>query len=107
MRALLTSLLLGLPVFAASADCLDVAAPQVARVAQRGELVRPAAAAGAPNASQAREGAFIRTRNQVAAREADEKADGKRGDHRGSIMLLAALAIMSAIALRHAAASSR
>ena len=106
MRALLTSLLLGLPAFAASADCVDVAAPQVARVAQRGELVRPAAA-GAPNASQAREGAFIRTRNQVAAREADEKADGKRGDRRGSIMLLAALAIMSAIALRHAAPSSR
>lgn len=109
MPALLTSLLLGLATFAASADCLDVAAPQVAHVPQRGELVRAATAAtaGAPQPAQARDAAFIKTRSQVAAQESDEKAPGKRSDRRASIMLLAALAIMSAIALRHAAASSR
>ena len=109
MRALLTSLLLGLAAFAASADCLDIAAPQAARVAQRAELVR--SAAGAPDAPQAREGAFIRTSSQAKARAADNKSDAKgndrRGSGRGSGMLLAALAIMSAIALRHAAASRR
>jgi len=103
MRALLISLLLCLATVPASAECLDAAAPQASRVAQRGELVR-AANAGAPNASGPREGggAFIKTRSQPAPRVSD---GGKRHDRRGSAMLLAALAIMSAIALRHAAAS--
>lgn len=108
MRALLISLLLCLTTFAASADCLRAAAPQAADVAQRRELVR-AAGATAPIAAQARDGtgAFIKTRNPAAPPAAEEKAEGKRNDRRGSFMLLAALAIMSAIALRHAAASRR
>lgn len=105
MRALLTSLLLCLAAFVASAECVSVAAPQVARVAQRGELVR-AANAGASNAREGA-GAFIKTGSPQAPQAAGEKAGGKRNDRRGSVMLLAALAIMSAIALRHAAASRR
>jgi hypothetical protein len=114
MHNLLTSIVLCFVAQAASAQCLNTtpAAPMSASARPGVELITTAAAETRDGAVMRQTAAVTRDRGmmqQTAARTSSKPPSGDGEEHRRptGAMLLAALALMSGIALRRASASGQ
>lgn len=114
MRILLTMLFLCSVVQASASQCVPDVPPQATQIHRGPELIAMATVAGnAPHLRKENRGEMIKTtaRKTPTMHEASAAAPRAPGEeHRrrtGPAMLLTALAVMSAIALRRTGASGR
>lgn len=114
MRILLTMLFLCSVVQASASQCVSDVPPQAAQIHRGPELIAMASAASdAPHLRKANRGDMIKTtaRGAPTMQQASASAHPANGEEHprrtGPAMLLTALAVMSAIALRRTGASGR